>query len=127
MSPSDALIIGGGHNGLIAALYLAKAGWKTAPFDRNERVGGAVTSAEGTMPGFIHDLCSTNQNLFLLAPWSARRRPLDSWRCVVLGTGAIWSCSFNSGWALFSLGALLECLPLSSVNVTGHFIRIERR
>ncbi len=61
----DAIVVGAGHNGLVTALYLAKAGWKTLVVERNERVGGAVQSAEITRPGFVHDLYSMNQNLFL--------------------------------------------------------------
>lgn len=64
----DAIIIGAGHNGLVTALYLARAGWKTLVLEKNERIGGAVMSAEITRPGFIHDLYSTNQNLFLGSP-----------------------------------------------------------
>jgi len=64
----DAIIIGAGHNGLTAALYLARGGWKTLVLERNECIGGAIRSAEVTLPGFIHDLYSTNQNLFLGSP-----------------------------------------------------------
>lgn len=64
----DAIIIGAGHNGLTAALYLARGGWKTLVLERNERIGGAIRSGEVTLPGFIHDLYSTNQNLFLGSP-----------------------------------------------------------
>ncbi|MFF4592317.1 phytoene desaturase family protein [Amycolatopsis sp. NPDC001319] len=65
MSTYDAIVIGGGHNGLVAALYLAKAGWSVAVVERNGSVGGAIASGEVTLPGFEHDLYSTNQNLFL--------------------------------------------------------------
>ena len=61
----DAIIIGAGHNGLTTALYLAQAGWKTLVLERNEEIGGAVQSGEITRPGFVHDLYSMNQNLFL--------------------------------------------------------------
>lgn len=61
----DAIVIGGGHNGLTAALYLQKGGLKTLLLERNADLGGAVRSAELTLPGFIHDTYSTNQNLFL--------------------------------------------------------------
>jgi phytoene dehydrogenase-like protein len=61
----DAIVIGGGINGLAVALYLARAGWKVLVAERNEQVGGATASAEVTLPGFVHDLYSTNQNLFV--------------------------------------------------------------
>ena len=64
----DAIVVGAGHNGLVTALYLARAGWKVLVLERNARVGGAIMSGEITRPGFIHDLYSTNQNLFLASP-----------------------------------------------------------
>ncbi|MEV0073108.1 FAD-dependent oxidoreductase [Amycolatopsis sp. NPDC050768] len=65
MRTYDAIVIGGGHNGLVAALYLAKAGWSVAVVERNDSVGGAIAGGEVTLPGFEPDLYSTNQNLFL--------------------------------------------------------------
>jgi phytoene dehydrogenase-like protein len=64
----DVVVIGAGHNGLVAATYLARAGMSTLVLERNERVGGAVASGEITRPGFVHDLFATNQNLFLGSP-----------------------------------------------------------
>ena len=61
-------MVGAGHNGLVTALYLARAGWKTLLLERNEEIGGAVMSGEITRPGFVHDLYSMNQNLFLGSP-----------------------------------------------------------
>ena len=46
----DALIIGGGHNGLVCAFYLAKAGMKVRVLERRDIVGGDVASAEGGLP-----------------------------------------------------------------------------
>jgi len=47
----DAVIVGGGHNGLVCAAYLAKAGRKVLVLERRERVGGAAMSEE-VFPGF---------------------------------------------------------------------------
>src|SRR5574338_1168258 len=51
----DAIIVGGGHNGLVAAYYLAKSGLKTLVLEAREIVGGGAVTEE-IHPGF---LCST--------------------------------------------------------------------
>src|SRR5438270_4763359 len=51
----DIVIIGGGHNGLVTAFYLAKAGFKPLVIERREQVGGAAVTDE-FHPGFR---CST--------------------------------------------------------------------
>jgi phytoene dehydrogenase-like protein len=64
----DAVLIGAGHNALVSAAYLARAGWSVVVVERGPRPGGAVSSAEITRPGFVHDLFATNMNLFLGSP-----------------------------------------------------------
>jgi phytoene dehydrogenase-like protein len=54
----DAIVIGGGHQGLIMACYLQEAGVKTAIFERQSRLGGAVVSEEGPIPGFVLNPCA---------------------------------------------------------------------
>src|SRR5687768_16101277 len=39
----DAVVVGGGHNGLACAAYLARAGWSVLVLERRERLGGACT------------------------------------------------------------------------------------
>ncbi|KAK9541563.1 hypothetical protein VZT92_001596 [Zoarces viviparus] len=56
-SQYDALIIGGGHNGLVAAAYLQKGGLKTAVLERRHVLGGAAVSEE-LFPGFHFSRCS---------------------------------------------------------------------
>ena len=82
------MIVGGGHNRLIAAAYLARAGRGVLVLERGPKVGSAVRSGETTAPGFVHDLFATNLNRFLGSPVhaefasaSARRQAEEpSWR-----------------------------------------------
>ena len=53
----DAIVIGGGHNGLVAAAYLARAGRRVLVLERRERVGGAAVS-EQVFPGFTFSVFS---------------------------------------------------------------------
>uniref|UniRef100_A0A672IKJ9 Pyridine nucleotide-disulfide oxidoreductase domain-containing protein 2 n=1 Tax=Salarias fasciatus TaxID=181472 RepID=A0A672IKJ9_SALFA len=56
-SQYDALVIGGGHNGLVAAAYLQKGGLRTAVLERRHVLGGAAVSEE-IVPGFHFSRCS---------------------------------------------------------------------
>ena len=55
--PYDAVIIGGGHNGLTTAAYLARAGWRTLVLEKRRILGGATTSDE-IVPGFTFSVLS---------------------------------------------------------------------
>jgi phytoene dehydrogenase-like protein len=54
----DAVVIGSGPNGLVAANHLADRGWAVIVLEAGPVLGGAVRSAEVIEPGFVHDLCS---------------------------------------------------------------------
>ena len=62
MPPStsyDAVVVGAGPNGLSAAIVLAQAGKSVLVVEAKDSVGGGMRSAELTLPGFVHDVCST--------------------------------------------------------------------
>ena len=59
----DAVIIGGGHNGLVCAAYLARAGHKVLVLERREILGGAAVSEE-VFPGFTFSVASYVISLF---------------------------------------------------------------
>ena len=59
MSPQndyDVIVVGAGHNGLIVAGYLAKAGLNVCVLEKNNFIGGATNTIECTLPGFKHDV-----------------------------------------------------------------------
>ncbi len=64
----DAIVIGSGPNGLVAANALADAGWDVVVLESQPEVGGAVRSAEVTAPGFTSDLFSAFYPLAAASP-----------------------------------------------------------
>ena len=58
----DIVVAGAGHNSLIAAAYLAKAGFRCVVLEGRPLVGGDVKIAEWTLRGFLHDTCSSAHN-----------------------------------------------------------------
>jgi phytoene dehydrogenase-like protein len=63
----DGVFVGGGHNALTCAAYLARAGVRVAVVERNAKVGGGCITEEVTLPGFKHNLHS-NFHLFTDGP-----------------------------------------------------------
>ena len=72
MPSYDAIVIGSGPNGLCAAIELARAGKSVLVREAATTIGGSCRSAELTLPGFVHDVCSTVQALAVTSPvmWS---------------------------------------------------------
>lgn len=65
----DAVIIGSGPNGLAAAVALAQAGKSVLVIEGNERIGGGTRTAEVTLPGFHHDICSAIHPMGVASPF----------------------------------------------------------
>jgi phytoene dehydrogenase-like protein len=99
----DAILIGGGHNGLTCACYLAAAGLKIAVFERAAEVGGAALTQE-FHPGFrnsvaaytvsllhpkvIRDLSLHQHGLKILQRPMANFLPLPDGECLRMGSGS---------------------------------------
>ncbi|MGC1984574.1 MAG: FAD-dependent oxidoreductase, partial [Candidatus Cybelea sp.] len=63
MTQYDAIVVGGGHNALVTACYLAKAGWKVLVLERRYVVGGACVTEE-VFPGFKVSTAAYVNSLF---------------------------------------------------------------
>ncbi len=76
MAEYDALIIGAGPNGLSAAITLAHSGCKVLVLEAKDTIGGGTRTAEITLPGFNHDICSAIHPLGIASPF-IRNLPLN--------------------------------------------------
>jgi phytoene dehydrogenase-like protein len=65
---ADVVVIGAGHNSLIAAAYLAAAGLEVVVLEEQAQVGGNTVTEELTLPGFRHDSCSSAHVLIQTNP-----------------------------------------------------------
>jgi phytoene dehydrogenase-like protein len=65
----DAIVVGSGPNGLAAAITLAGAGCSVLVLEANSTIGGGARSAELTLPGFMHDVCSAVHPLAAGSPF----------------------------------------------------------
>lgn len=96
----DVVIIGGGHNALITACYLAYNGLSVAIFEKEEQLGGGTQSDESAMPGFICEPCALVTRIWshpVYLDFKLAEKGLD-WALVKAGRGAIFpdgTCIMN--------------------------------
>lgn len=65
----DAVVVGSGPNGLAAAIALAQSGASVLVVEAHDEPGGGTRSAELTLPGFLHDVCSAVHPMGILSPF----------------------------------------------------------
>src|SRR5262249_10965923 len=86
----DAVVVGAGPNGLVAAITLARQGWQVLVLEAKDRPGGALYSEEFTLPGYLHDVGAA---FFPFSEHSPAFRALDLSRAGLEWRNARWeSC-----------------------------------
>ncbi len=114
MSDPDVVIVGSGPNGLAAAVALAREGAKVLVLEAMDEIGGGTRSAELTLPGYLHDVCSAAHPMGVLSPFfrtlpleehgltwlrpkASVAHPLDDQPAVVLRTSLEETCADLGG------------------------------
>ena len=94
-----ATVIGSGPNGLTAAIELASAGVKVTVHEDNDLIGGSARTAELTLPGFHHDICSAVHPLAVSSP-CFERYPLANYGLEWIHPDAPLAHPFDDGTAV---------------------------
>jgi phytoene dehydrogenase-like protein len=95
----DAVVVGSGPNGLAAAITLARAGRSVLVLEARETVGGGCRSAELTLPGYLHDVCSAVHPLAAASPFF-RSLPLGDLGVELVQSSAALAHPLDDGTAV---------------------------
>jgi phytoene dehydrogenase-like protein len=142
-----AAVIGSGPNGLSAAILLARAGYRVTVYEANDQIGGGARSAELTLPGFVHDVCSAVHPMAVASPcfeqfplaahglqWiqpdAPLAHPLDDGTAVMLER-SLDATAANLGadgdaWRSF-FGPLIEAWPDMKLDLLSPLLHIPKR
>jgi phytoene dehydrogenase-like protein len=106
------VIVGAGSTGLVCAIHLARAGLEVTVLEHSPRPGGASSSVEATLPGFVHDHCAGYNPMTIASP-AMRELELEAEGVSWISPEAIMAHPFEDGTAIAlhrDLGATVDSL-----------------
>ena len=103
----DAVVVGSGPNGLAAAITLQQAGQSVLLLEGKSTIGGGMRSAELTLPGYLHDICSAVHPLAVASPFF-RSLPLHEHGLEFIAPPIPAAHPFDDGQAAVLLRSLEE-------------------
>ncbi len=93
------MVVGAGSSGLVCAIHLARAGLEVTVLEHAPRPGGACTSGEATLPGFIHDHCAGFNPMTVASP-AMRELELEAEGLRWVDPDAVMAHPFADGTAI---------------------------
>jgi phytoene dehydrogenase-like protein len=107
----DAIVVGSGPNGLAAAILMQQKGLSVLLIEGKETIGGGLRSAELTLPGFTHDICSAVHPLAVSSPFFSKL-PLDQFGLEFIYPPIAAAHPFDNGLAAVIKSSILETAAL---------------
>jgi phytoene dehydrogenase-like protein len=107
----DAIVIGSGPNGLAAAILMQQKGLSVLLIEGKDTIGGGLRSAELTLPGFTHDVCSAVHPLAVLSPFFSKL-PLDEFGLEFIYPPIAAAHPFDNGSAAIIKSSIMQTAAL---------------
>ncbi len=108
----DAVVVGSGPNGLAAAITLQQRGLQVLLLEAKDTIGGGMRTAELTLPGFYHDICSAVHPMAGASPF-LRSLPLQEFGLEYIHPEVLAAHPFDDG----TTGALYHSLDMTAVGL----------
>ncbi|HEY8780481.1 MAG TPA: NAD(P)/FAD-dependent oxidoreductase [Mucilaginibacter sp.] len=107
----DAIVVGSGPNGLAAAILMQQKGLSVLLIEGKATVGGGLRSAELTLPGYLHDICSAVHPLAVASPFF-KQLPLSDYGLEFIYPSAAAAHPFDNGSAAIIIKSVEETARL---------------
>ncbi|MCR8559962.1 NAD(P)/FAD-dependent oxidoreductase [Mucilaginibacter sp. BJC16-A38] len=120
----DAIVVGSGPNGLAAAILMQQKGLSVLLLEGKPTIGGGLRTAELTLPGYLHDICSAVHPLAVASPFF-ETLPLDNHGLEYLYPEIAAAHPFDNGTATILKGTVEETANLLGDDAAGYVKLIE--